>query len=53
MPNAFLTKTIATHYGTGGGANYVGDRWADPANTPTRSDGRSSGRSGSSSTSTT
>lgn len=31
--NAFLTKTIATHYGIGAGANYVGDRWADPANT--------------------
>ncbi|MCB4860292.1 TonB-dependent siderophore receptor [Sphingobium sp. PNB] len=31
--NAFLTKTIATHYGVGAGANYVGNRWADPANT--------------------
>jgi catecholate siderophore receptor len=31
--NAFLTKTIAVHYGIGAGANYVGDRWADPANT--------------------
>jgi catecholate siderophore receptor len=31
--NAFLTKTIATHYGIGAGANYVGNRWADPANT--------------------
>ena len=31
--NLFLTKTIATRYGLGGGVNYVGDRWADPANT--------------------
>lgn len=31
--NAFLTKTIATRYGIGAGANYVGNRWADPANT--------------------
>lgn len=29
----FFTKTIATRYGMGGGVNYVGDRWADPANT--------------------
>ncbi|MET1755748.1 TonB-dependent siderophore receptor [Novosphingobium sp. RD2P27] len=29
----FFTKTIATRYGFGGGINYVGDRWADPANT--------------------
>lgn len=31
--NLFFTKTIATRYGFGGGVNYVGDRWADPANT--------------------
>lgn len=31
--NLFFTKTIATRYGLGGGVNYVGDRWADPANT--------------------
>lgn len=29
----FFTKTIAVRYGLGGGVNYVGDRWADPANT--------------------
>lgn len=29
----FFTKRIATRYGLGGGVNYVGDRWADPANT--------------------
>jgi len=31
--NAFLTKTFAKRFGIGGGMNYVGDRWADPANT--------------------
>ncbi|UZW54498.1 TonB-dependent siderophore receptor [Sphingobium sp. JS3065] len=31
--NLFVTKTIAARYGLGGGVNYVGDRWADPANT--------------------
>ncbi|GGB43722.1 hypothetical protein GCM10011380_36450 [Sphingomonas metalli] len=31
--NAFVTKTIATRFGIGAGANYVGDRFADPANT--------------------
>nr|WP_243846399.1 TonB-dependent siderophore receptor [Rhizomicrobium palustre] len=31
--NAFLTKTLFTDYGIGAGLNYVGDRWADPANT--------------------
>lgn len=31
--NIFVTKTIAGRYGLGGGMNYVGDRWADPANT--------------------
>lgn len=31
--NLFLTKTIARRFGLGGGANYVADRWADPANT--------------------
>jgi catecholate siderophore receptor len=31
--NLFFTKTIAVNYGLGGGVNYVGDRWADPANT--------------------
>ncbi|RZF61046.1 TonB-dependent siderophore receptor [Sphingomonas populi] len=31
--NAFLTKTFARRFGIGGGMNYVGDRWADPANT--------------------
>ena len=31
--NAFLTKSFAGKFGIGGGANYVGDRWADPANT--------------------
>lgn len=31
--NLFITKTIASTYGIGGGVNYVGDRWADPANT--------------------
>ena len=29
----FFTKTIAARYGFGGGVNYIGDRWADPANT--------------------
>ena len=31
--NAFLTKSFAKRFGVGGGMNYVGDRWADPANT--------------------
>jgi catecholate siderophore receptor len=31
--NLFVTKTIAGRFGIGGGVNYVGDRWADPANT--------------------
>lgn len=31
--NAFLTKSFAKRFGIGGGMNYVGDRWADPANT--------------------
>lgn len=31
--NLFFTKTIASRHGLGGGINYVGDRWADPANT--------------------
>lgn len=31
--NLFVTKTISRRFGLGGGANYVADRWADPANT--------------------
>ncbi|UIJ44202.1 TonB-dependent siderophore receptor [Sphingomonas cannabina] len=31
--NLFVTKTILKDYGVGAGANYVGDRWADPQNT--------------------
>ncbi|MET4898780.1 TonB-dependent siderophore receptor [Sphingomonadaceae bacterium jetA1] len=31
--NAFVTKSFAKRFGLGGGVNYVGDRWADPANT--------------------
>jgi catecholate siderophore receptor len=31
--NGFLTKTFAQRIGLGGGVNYVGNRWADPANT--------------------
>lgn len=31
--NIFVTKAISPRFGLGGGANYVGDRWADPANT--------------------
>jgi catecholate siderophore receptor len=31
--NLFVTQTIKTHYGIGGGGNYVSNRWADPANT--------------------
>jgi catecholate siderophore receptor len=31
--NIFVTKTILEHYGIGAGGNYVGNRWADPANT--------------------
>jgi len=31
--NLFVTKSFARRFGVGGGVNYVGDRWADPANT--------------------
>ncbi len=31
--NLFVTQRIATRFGIGVGGNYVGDRWADPANT--------------------
>ena len=31
--NLFVTQTIAARFGVGAGGNYVGDRWADPANT--------------------
>lgn len=31
--NAFVTKSFAGVFGIGAGANYVADRWADPANT--------------------
>ncbi|USI75035.1 TonB-dependent receptor [Sphingomonas morindae] len=31
--NAFVTRSFAGRFGLGGGLNYVGDRWADPANT--------------------
>jgi catecholate siderophore receptor len=31
--NLFVTKTIARHYGIGGGGNYVANRFADAANT--------------------
>ncbi|MEH3048239.1 TonB-dependent receptor [Sphingomonas adhaesiva] len=31
--NLFVTQAIGPHFGIGAGANYVGDRWADPANT--------------------
>ncbi|MEH3036537.1 MAG: TonB-dependent siderophore receptor [Sphingomonas adhaesiva] len=31
--NLFVTQTIAQRFGIGAGGNYVGDRWADPANT--------------------
>lgn len=31
--NAFITKSFADRFGIGAGANYVGNRWADPANT--------------------
>lgn len=31
--NAFITKSFGDRFGIGAGANYVGDRWADPANT--------------------
>jgi catecholate siderophore receptor len=31
--NAFITKSFADRYGIGAGANYVGNRWADPQNT--------------------
>ena len=31
--NAFVTKSFGERFGIGAGANYVGDRWADPANT--------------------
>ena len=31
--NLFVTKDITARFSIGGGLNYVGDRWADPANT--------------------
>ncbi len=31
--NIFVTKSFGDRFGLGAGANYVGDRWADPANT--------------------
>ncbi|WP_395335821.1 TonB-dependent receptor [Novosphingobium sp. BL-8H] len=31
--NAFITKSFGDRFGVGAGANYVGNRWADPANT--------------------
>lgn|GEM_PF-2054662 len=31
--NAFITKSFGKKFGIGAGANYVGNRWADPANT--------------------
>jgi catecholate siderophore receptor len=31
--NAFLSKSFDGRFGIGAGANYVGNRWADPANT--------------------
>lgn len=31
--NVFVTKSFSDRLGIGAGANYVGDRWADPANT--------------------
>ncbi|AXB79832.1 TonB-dependent siderophore receptor [Novosphingobium sp. P6W] len=31
--NVFLTKSFDGRFGVGAGANYVGNRWADPANT--------------------
>ena len=31
--NLFVTKTIGTRFGIGAGGNYVGNRFADPANT--------------------
>ncbi len=31
--NIFVTKSFGDRFGIGAGANYVGDRWADPANT--------------------
>lgn len=31
--NVFVTKEFGGRFGVGGGINYVGDRWADPANT--------------------
>ncbi|MBY9062950.1 TonB-dependent siderophore receptor [Sphingomonas yunnanensis] len=31
--NLFVTEDVADRFGVGGGLNYVGDRWADPANT--------------------
>lgn len=33
--NVFVTKSFGDRFGIGAGANYVGDRWADPANTTT------------------
>lgn len=31
--NIFVTKSFGDRFGLGAGANYVGDRWADPTNT--------------------
>lgn len=31
--NLFVTQAITDRFGIGAGGNYVGDRWADPANT--------------------
>ena len=31
--NTFITKSFGEKFGIGAGANYVGNRWADPANT--------------------
>jgi len=31
--SVFLTKSVDGRFGVGAGANYVGNRWADPANT--------------------
>lgn len=31
--NLFVTKAFGDRFGFGAGGNYVGDRWADPANT--------------------
>jgi catecholate siderophore receptor len=32
--NLFVTQTIKTHYGIGGGGNYVSNRWADRPTPP-------------------